>query len=100
MPRRSTFTVNAEAVQDEEGAEVTFSCITVGERQEYLDTEMNDIDLVKSHVVSWSGIIDNDGHELPSPVDDPAVINALYMHEIRELSRLLWAGPDGASAKN
>jgi len=98
--RRTTFTVDASSVQGNEGAEVTFSCITVGQRQEYLDTDINDIDMVRIHIVSWSGIQDNDGHDFPSPADDPAVVNALYMHEIRELSRLLWAGPDGASAKN
>jgi len=92
--------VDAEAVQGIEGATVTFSCVTVGQRQEYLDTEMNDIDMVRAHIVSWSGIVDDNENELPSPADDPAVTKALYMHEIRELSRLLWAGPDGASAKN
>ena len=101
MPRRSTFKVDAGSVQGNAGAEVTFSALTVGEWKAYgTDPEVNDNTLVAAHVVSWSGIVDNNDNPLPSPADEPAVLNALFMHEQRELSRLLFQGPDGESAKN
>lgn len=101
MTRRSKFTVDAESVQGNEGAKVTFSSLTVGEWKAYrASDEVNDVSLVRSHVLSWSGIVDDQGKELPNPADDPAVHDGLYMHEQRALARLLWAGPDGADAKN
>jgi hypothetical protein len=101
MTRVSTFQVDASSVQDNPGATATFKRITVGERKEYLAREdINDIDMLRSHLVSWSGIVDDSGNELPSPEHEPDAIDALYMSEMRALSRLLWQGPDGDSAKN
>jgi hypothetical protein len=101
MPRRTQFTVDAESVQGNAGATATFECITVGERREYLTSDdINDIDMIRDHLVAWSGIVDNDGNELPDPQHEPGVIDALFMSEMRALSRLMWQGPDGDSAKN
>ena len=102
MSRRdSTYTVDAQQVQGNPGATVTFRGITIGERREYLDHEdVNDITMLRSHIVAWSGIVDDDGNELPNPTDEPGVIDALYLDEMRALTRLLWAGPNGESPKN
>ena len=101
MRRGNQFTVDAESVQGNAGATVTFKALTVGEWKEYRSSDaVTDFSLVESHVVAWSGIVDDEGHELPDPADEPEVINALYLHEQQALARLLWQGPDGASAKN
>jgi len=101
MPRRDTFKVNAVDVQGNAGAEATFRCITVGERRTYLaDADRDDMDMLKAHLVSWSGFVDGSGKPLPDPEDDPDASDALYMHEGRSLARLMWQGPDGADAKN
>ena len=97
--RKSTFTVDAESVQGNPGATVTFSMLTVGEWKAY-PQDIIDVDLVTNHVVSWTGIVDNEGDPMPNPADDPGVIDALYLPEQKALARLLWAGPDGESAKN
>ena len=101
MPRRKTFTVDAEKVQGNPGATVTFTNITVGERAEYLaDDKADDHTILKRHLIDWKGIVDNDDKDLPSPADEPDVLNALYMDEQRAFARLFWQGPDGESAKN
>jgi hypothetical protein len=101
MPRRSTFTVDASEVQGNEGATATFSSLTVREWKDYRSVDdVNDITLVQSHLVSWTGFVDDEGNELPSPADEPEILDLLYMHEQRALARLLWQGPDGANAKN
>jgi hypothetical protein len=61
---------------------------------------MTDSDLLKRHVLSWSGIIDDNGKDLPSPADDPEVLGELYLHEQVALAGLLFLGPDGPNAKN
>jgi hypothetical protein len=99
--RRSQFTVDAESVQGNAGATVTFRCITVGERARYLeDPGYGDADIVSDHIVDWSGIEDDEGHEISSPRDEPGVIAALYVGELRGLVMLLFQGPDGEHAKN
>jgi hypothetical protein len=101
MPRRTQFTVDAESVQGNAGATITFSCITIGERKAYLsDPDLDNIDMIRLHTLSWSGIVDNDGNELPDPKDEPDAIDALFMVEMRAINRLMWQGPDGDSAKN
>ena len=102
MTRRDTqFTVNAESVQGNEGATATFQHITVGERLEYLaDDEINDFIMVRRHLLSWSGIVDNDDRELPDPKDEPGVFDALYLPEMRALALIMWRGPDEADSKN
>ena len=101
MPRRNTFTVDAESVQGNAGATVTFSMLTVGEWKGYgQDPEINDHTLIREHIISWTGIVDDEDQPLPSPADEPDVLDALYMHEQRILARLLFQGPDGESAKN
>ena len=70
--RRSTFTVNAEIVQGNAGAEVTFSALTVGEWKAYgVDPAVNDHTLIRDHIVSWSGIVDSND-TTPAPTDDPS----------------------------
>ena len=98
--RRSQFTVNAEAIQGNEGATVTFKALRVREMREYRATEMTDRDLLEAHVLGWVGIVDDAGQPLPSPADDPEVLGELYIHEQQALARLLFQGPDGDSAKN
>jgi hypothetical protein len=101
MPRRNRFTVDAESVQGNAGATVTFRCITMGEVQEFNDVdEVTDRVMLQRHILSWSGIVDDDDHEMPNPTDEPDILGALYVHEQRALVRLLWAGPDGPDAKN
>ena len=99
--RRKTFTVDAESVQGIEGAEVTFKNIRVRDQREYLDNpEVTDSVMLQRHIISWSGIVDDNENDLPDPVDDPDVLGELYISEQQALTRLLWQGPDGASAKN
>ncbi len=101
MPRRSQFTVSAESVQGNEGATVTFSCLKVREVREYREQDdLDDREMLKRHVIKWSGIVDDSGNELPSPRDEPDILGELYVHEQRALTRLMWAGPDGPEAKN
>jgi len=98
--RGSQFTVDAESVQGIPGATVTFRALTVGEWREYRTTELTDVDLIRAHLLTWTGIVDDDDNELPSPADEPEVLDALYLHEQQALARLLWQGPMGDSAKN
>lgn len=100
MPRRNRFDVDAESVQGIAGAKATFTCITVGEWQRYRDSPMTDTELLQAHLVGWSGFVDDDDNDLPSPTDEPEVVNALYLHEQRALVRLMWLGPDGPESKN
>ena len=98
--RRNQFVVSAESVQGEAKAEVTFKALKVREVGEYRSTGMTDRDVLREHVLSWKGIVDDAGHALPSPADEPEILGELYIHEQQELARLLFAGPDGESAKN
>jgi len=98
--RRNQFTVDAESVQGVAGAEVTFKALKVREVREYRSTDMTDQELLARHVVAWSGIVDDDLNELPSPADEPGILGELYVHEQLELARLLFQGPDGENAKN
>ena len=100
MARRNRFTVSAESVQGEEGATATFRCIRVGEWRQYLKENTRDNDVLKRHLVDWAGFLDDDGNPLPSPKDEPGIIDALYLHEQNVLTKMLWDGPDGAEAKN
>jgi len=100
MPRKNTFTVSAQSVQGNAGATVTFSMLTVGEWQDYGTVPgVNDNTLIRDHIVSWTGIVDDQGQPLPSPADDPDAIRKLYMPEQRALARLLFQGPDGPDAE-
>ena len=99
--RQSTFTVDAEKVQGNEGATVTFRCLTVRAYREYrASPDIRDYDLVEAHIVSWTGIVGDDGKELPNPKDEPEIVNKLFLHEQGALAILLVQGPDGESAKN
>ena len=98
--RRNQFTVSAESVQGNAGAEVTFKAILVSVWNEYRTTPMNDSDMLKAHMLSWVGIVDDHGKPLPSPADDPEALDKLYLHEQQALALLLFQGPDGPEAKN
>lgn len=101
MPRKSTFTVDAEGVQGNAGATATFHCITIGEHREWRESPTTtDADLLRGHLVSWAGMVDDEGQPLPSPDADPTVLDRLYQHEQNALIRLFVAGPEGPSAKN
>ena len=100
MARRNQFTVDAESVQGNEGATVTFRPLKVREWNEYRSTDQTDEDLLRAHVKGWSGIVDDDGHDLPNPQNESEAIGELYLHEQRAIVRLLLQGPDGEHAKN
>ena len=100
MSRRSTFEADAESVQGNAGATVTFRAITIGQAREYRETSMTDDDLLRAHVLDWSGIVDDDDHALPSPKDEPGVLDALYIFERTAIARLLFTGAPVIPAKN
>jgi hypothetical protein len=100
MPRQKTFTVDAESVQGNEGASVTFRSLKIGYWRQYLKSEdITDAELLQTHIVKWN-LVDDDGHEIPTPADEPEAISELYIHEQQRLVRLLMQGPDGESTKN
>ena len=99
--RRSTFDADAESVQGNAGATVTFRACTVDEMAVYRETTMTDREMIMSHVISWSGIVDGDDHELPCPAaDDPGGLGKLYLHELKAMARLLFVGPPLLPIKN
>jgi len=100
MPRRNEFTVDATSVQGNAGATVTFKALKVREVNEYRETDLTDLDLLRGHVLSWSGIVDDEDRDLPDPADEPEILGELYTHEQQALVRLLFQGPNGESAKN
>lgn len=101
MSRIKTFTVNADSVQP--GATITFKTLRRREWSEWTDPDNDKIDdgaMMLSHIISWTGIQDDNGNELPSPQESPDVIGELYMHEVQAAARLLVGGPNGEHAKN
>jgi hypothetical protein len=101
MARRNQFTVDAESVQGNEGATVTFKLITLGTRDRYLkDPEYGDAMLLGDHLLDWHGIEDDAGNEMPSPKDEPGLVATLYLSEVTELVRLLMEGQRQTSPKN
>ena len=100
MSRRSTFEADAESVQGNAGATVTFRAVTVDEFKEYRETSMTDRELLASHVVAWKGIVDDNDQDMPSPADEPGIIGKLYLFELQALARLLFAGPPAIPLPN
>ena len=100
MSRRSTFIADAESVQGNKGATVTFKAITLDEWDEYVTTPKTDRELLTERVVAWKGIVDDDDFELPSPADDQAIIGKLYTAEKDALMRLLYSGAPAIPVKN
>ena len=100
MARRNQFSVNAESVQGNAGAEITFRSMKVREMNEYRTTDLTDEGVLMDHVLAWTGIVDDSGVGLPNPKDEPGAIGELYLHEQQAIVRLLFRGPDGADAKN
>jgi len=100
MARRSTFEADAESVQGNEGATVTFQAITMDGFREYQSSPTTEQELLVKHVVTWSGIVDDDDHALPSPADEPDVLGGLYIAEKNALLRLLLSGAPAIPAKN
>lgn len=98
--RRNQFTCSAESIQGNADATVTFRALKVREVREYRETSMTDSDLLREHVLSWVGIQDDNGADLPSPADDPDALGELYIHEQQALAAMLFMGPDGPQAKN
>ena len=98
--RRNQFTVDAESVQGNAGAEVTFKALLVADLAEYRTTSMSDRELVEAHLLDWKGIVDDDDKPLPSPKDEPGIIGKLYTHELQQIARLLFVGPDETTPKN
>ena len=98
--RRNQFTVSAESVQGNAGATIVFRSLKVREIREYRESDMTDADLLEKHVLSWTGIVDDAGAELPIPPDEPGILGELYVHEQTVIARLLFQGPDGPEAKN
>ena len=99
--RRAQFTVNAEGVQGNVGAEVTFKCLEGGVWRAWRkNPESDNFDLLLPYTLDWHGFTDDKGNELPSPKDEPDIVLKLYMDEQTKLIRLFLQGPDGESAKN
>lgn len=99
MTRKKQFTVDASSVQGNKGATATFRCVKRGKWKAYMsEADVNDVVMIDDHLVDWHGFTNDDGHELPSPKDEPDIVDELYMHEQRLLARLLWQGPDGENA--
>ena len=97
--RVDSFTFNAESVQGVEGATITSKSVLRGDWKLYAtDAEHGDGWYVELHVISWKGIVDSNGNELPSPADEPGILDALYMHETGEIARLISQGPNGPDA--
>jgi len=96
--RRNQFTVNAESVQGNPAATVTFRGLTVAEWEEWFNpvSRVTDADILRAHLAGWDGFEDEEGQALPNPPD----VAALYLHEVKELCRLLMRGPSETSAKN
>jgi urate oxidase len=96
--RRNQFTVDAESVQGNAGASVTFNKLLVGEYDEWFDptSGATDLSVLRSHLVSWEGFEDDNGNALPNPPD----ISSLYLDETKELCKLLLRGPSELSGKN
>ena len=100
MARRSTFIADAESVQGNAGATVTFKAITLDGWADYVSSPTTDKELLTEHVISWEGIEDDDGHDLPLPSDEPGIIGQLYTAERDALMRLLYKGAPAIPAKN
>lgn len=99
MTRTKTFSVDASSVQGNPDARVTFKAIKRGVWRQYLeDRDFGDDKLASMHIVSWTGFTDDAGEELPSPSEQPDVLDELYQHEIGALARLLAMGPNGPDA--
>lgn len=97
--RINTFTVDAQSVQGIEGATITFRRM---KRREWLAWRKNedttDDDLVDSHVVEWTGFVDENGNDLPSLKDEPEALGEVFFDETRKIVTLLIQGPDGPDA--
>ena len=100
MARRSTFEADAESVQGNAGATITFKAITVAEYADYRASEETEQELLAAHVVAWKGIEDDDGHALPNPKGKPDIIGQLYISEKNAVFRLLLAGAPPIPVKN
>ena len=94
MRRHSQFTVDAESVQGNAGATVTFSSLLVREVDEIRAGGVRDLDLLQAHVLHWTGFVDDEGAALPGPDEDVSVLGRLYVQEQAALVRLLLGGPD------
>lgn len=92
MSRRSTFTANAESVQGNKGATVTFKAITLDGWDDYTNSPKTDKELLAEHVIAWEGVEDDDGNAMPNPADEPGIIGKLYTAEKSALMRLLYNG--------
>ena len=101
MRRHTTFIVDAEKLQGNPDASITFRPVTVGERQQYFANPANtDLEMIAEHVVAWAGVVDDDDQPMPNPADEPAIVGKLYLHEAQMVMRWLWGGPDVPAAKN
>ena len=100
MARRSQFTVDAQAVQGNEGARVTFKALKMRQVKAYREENVGDRDMLQAHILGWVGIVDDAGNPLPNPAEDPEALGELYVQEHQALVRVFLQGPDGAEAKN
>jgi hypothetical protein len=94
--RRTSFKVDAESVQGNEGAWIEFKNITRGVIRRLFDDNDQEVTvpgLIKEYVLDWGGFTDDGGKEMPSPKDEPDIVDTLYRNEEGEIVRLLVAGP-------
>ena len=98
--RGKQFTVDAESVQGNAGATVTFRALKVRTQKAIIAGDVKDPELLAAQIVGWTGIVGDNGESLLSPTDDPSVLDELYIHEQTALVRLLLRGPLEDTEKN
>jgi len=94
--RRTSFKVDAESVQGNAVAWIEFKNVTRGVIKRLFDDDDMGVtvpSLIADYVLDWGGFTDDQGNELPSPKDEPGVLDGLYRNEEGEIVRLLIAGP-------
>ncbi len=94
MTRRNQFKVSAESVQGNAESWLRCKAITIGKFRAWRDDpKTGDTDIVNEYVLDWGGILDDDGHEIPSPKVEPGALDLIYLHEMHRMALLVLQGP-------
>jgi hypothetical protein len=101
MPKRQSVKKHDSSEVQGEGSFVVTTAVKVKEirkiRKHATDPEFDDfeggIELLAGHVIKWNWV-DDDGDPLPSPVEDPKVIDELTNDESEYLVGLLMGGKE------
>jgi len=84
------FRVATESVQGE-GSWVELRGTTVGEVRAARAGELDDDQLILKHVVGWNWV-DDKGHDLPLPKDEPGIVDTLTAEEAAAIVFKLFKG--------